>query len=428
MGCRRAKMATILAYTSPALGNLFPIAALLSELRRRGHRIVLRTLSSAVPIGLAAGFDTAGVAPQIEAVAMTDWTARTGLGALRRGFEIFARRAELEVADVRAAIDAVHPDALVLDTNCWGAPAVAEAAGLPWATFWPYPPYLTSRGSPPFGPGLAPALGAFGRLRDGAVQALMRPLLDRAMVRPLNAIYHALGVEPLGCADDFVLRAPLSLVGTAEPFEYAHPDWDERMVMIGPCEFGQSDRFERIGGIDAEMSGEGLAGPTVLVTTSSERQGDDALPITALAALADEPVHVVATFPCGVPQGLSVPANATVRRFLDHAAVLDHAVCAITHGGMGVTQKALARGVPVCVVPYGRDQFEVARRVVVSGCGARVSPGRLSPARLRSAVLCAMAMTDGAGRVAAGFAAAGGAKRGADVLERRLLRIPTEEG
>jgi hypothetical protein len=30
---------------------------------------------------------------------------------------------------------------------------------------------------------------------------------------------------------------------------------------------------------------------------------------------------------------------------------------------LGTTQKALARGVPVCVVPHGRDQFEVARRV-----------------------------------------------------------------
>ena len=30
---------------------------------------------------------------------------------------------------------------------------------------------------------------------------------------------------------------------------------------------------------------------------------------------------------------------------------------------MGITQKALAAGVPVCAVPFGRDQFEVARRV-----------------------------------------------------------------
>ncbi|MGJ6125377.1 glycosyltransferase [Mycolicibacterium sp. Y3] len=408
---------TILAYTSPALGNLYPIVALLTELRRRGHRIVLRTLTAGVPIGTAAGLDTAAVDPGIEAVAMTDWTARTGLGALRRGFEVFAERAALEVEDVRRAIEAVSPDAVILDTNCWGAPVATEAAALPWATFWPYPPYLSSRTSPPFGPGLAPRSGVLGRWRDAAVGAMTRRLLEREMLEPVNRLHRLLGTTPLTSGDDFVLRAPLVLVGTAEPFEYPHPDWDERVVLIGPCE-------HRSAGPPTEV----FPGPTVLVTTSSERQGDDALPVTALAALADEPVRVVATFPCGVPAGVDVPANATVRRFVDHGAVLDHAVCAITHGGMGVTQKALARGVPVCVVPYGRDQFEVARRVQVAGCGSRLSAHRLNPSRLRAAVAEAMAMRAGAERVAAGFAAAGGVRRGADLVERRLLDVTAAEG
>jgi UDP:flavonoid glycosyltransferase YjiC (YdhE family) len=42
--------------------------------------------------------------------------------------------------------------------------------------------------------------------------------------------------------------------------------------------------------------------------------------------------------------------------------------------------------VPVCVVPYARDQAEVARRVQVAGCGTRLPSQRLSPARLREAV------------------------------------------
>jgi len=44
-------MATILAYTSPAFGNLFPILALMIELQRRGHRVVLKTLDDGVTIG-----------------------------------------------------------------------------------------------------------------------------------------------------------------------------------------------------------------------------------------------------------------------------------------------------------------------------------------------------------------------------------------
>src|SRR6202035_2258348 len=122
----------------------------------------------------------------------------------------------------------------------------------------------------------------------------------------------------------------------------------------------------------------------VLVPTSSDRQADSHLPVAAMAALADDPVHVVATYPSGVPDGIVAPRNATVQKFGPHGLVLDRAVCAITHGGMGATQKALARGVPVCVVPHGRDQFEVARRVEVSRCGTQLPAKKLSPPRLRT--------------------------------------------
>src|SRR6185312_1324501 len=136
-------------------------------------------------------------------------------------------------------------------------------------------------------------------------------------------------------------------------------------------------------------------------------QGDSELARVALGALAEEPVHVVATFPAGIPPDITAPVNATVCQFVPHSLVLDRAACAITHGGMGVTQKALAHGVPVCVVPYGRDQFEVARRVEVAKCGTWVLPKDLTTARMRDQVLRATAMTEGVRRVAAGYVATG---------------------
>ena len=141
----------------------------------------------------------------------------------------------------------------------------------------------------------------------------------------------------------------------------------------------------------------------MLVTTLSDRQADTQLPVVAMAALATEPVHVVATYPSGVSDGIAAPGNATVHRFVPPGVVLDRAVAAITHGGMGSTQKAFACGVPVCVVPYGRDQFEVARRVEVARCGNRLTAKKLSPARLKVKALEAMSMTTGAQRVADEF-------------------------
>lgn len=144
--------------------------------------------------------------------------------------------------------------------------------------------------------------------------------------------------------------------------------------------------------------------PIVLVTTSSEFQGDGRLVQTTLAALADEPVFVVATVPAGDASAFRAPANARVERFVPHAAVLSKAVCAVTHAGMGATQKALARGVPVCAVPFGRDQLEVARRVEVAGAGARLPAKKLTPGALRAKVREAMGKADGARRIADAFA------------------------
>ncbi|HEX5620613.1 MAG TPA: nucleotide disphospho-sugar-binding domain-containing protein, partial [Solirubrobacteraceae bacterium] len=148
----------------------------------------------------------------------------------------------------------------------------------------------------------------------------------------------------------------------------------------------------------------------------SEFQDDGRLVRTAIEALADEPVHVIATLPSGDPAAYDAPANATVVDFVPHGHILDRAAVAITHGGMGATQKALARGVPVCAVPFGRDQFEVARRVEHAGAGTRLPARRLSADRLRAAVKQAMRCHDGARRIADAYRAAGGPMRAADEL------------
>jgi hypothetical protein len=132
----------------------------------------------------------------------------------------------------------------------------------------------------------------------------------------------------------------------------------------------------------------------------------------ALEALASEPLHVVATLPSGDPASFDAPTNATVCSFVPHGPILERAACAITHGGMGATQKALARGVPVCVVPFGRDQLEVARRVEVAGAGTRLPAPRLSPKRLRAAVKDAARRQEGARRVARGVPHGRGSCRG----------------
>jgi UDP:flavonoid glycosyltransferase YjiC (YdhE family) len=63
------------------------------------------------------------------------------------------------------------------------------------------------------------------------------------------------------------------------------------------------------------------------------------------------------------------PANVTVVSSAPHRQVLAGAALAITHGGHGTVIKALAAGVPMVLLPHGRDQPDTAARVTARGAG-----------------------------------------------------------
>jgi MGT family glycosyltransferase len=399
----------VLAYTSPARGHLYPLVPVLDELAGRGHEIVVYTLASEIAMLEARGFEAAPITPAIEAVQHDDYRARTPPAKLRRGMATFGARSRLEVPDLRAAIDQHRPDAVLVDCMCWGATAVAEHWGGPWAQWFPYPLPLRSRDAPPFGPGLRPAVGVAGRVRDRLLAPPLLGTLKRACFPALNATRVSVGVAPFRTTDDMFTVAPLLLYMTAEPFEYARSDWPASVRMVGPC------CWEPPAQAPAWLNE--IERPLILVTTSSEFQDDGRLVRIVLEALAYEDVEVAATLPSAELNG-PVPANAHVERFLPHTPLVRRAVCAITHGGAGATQKALAAGVPVCVVPFGRDQLEVARRVEVADAGTRLLAHRLNPERLRQHVRQAMTKQAGARRVADGYAAAGGAITAVDAFER----------
>jgi MGT family glycosyltransferase len=405
-------LSRILAYTSPAQGHLNPAAAVLLELRRRGHEVALRTRAGGVAEMSRLGLAAAPIAAAVEAIEMDDWRARTPLARMRRGGEVLGARARHEVSDLLGATEEVRPDALLVDVLSLGALSAAEAWGGPWACFSPLVLPIASRHSPPMGPGLRPANGRPGRARDRALRKLHRVGFDLLLKQQLNELRTGLGLARFDHTEELYLAPPLVLYMTAEPFEYARDDWPVRIRMVGPCSWDPPGELPT--GLDrVEL-------PLVLVSTSSDYQDDGSLVVKAIEALEDEPVHLVATVPPTHVERLPRAANATVLEYAPHTPILERAICAVTHGGMGVTQKALARGVPVCAVPFGRDQLEVARRVELSGAGSRLPARRLDAKRLRRKVHEAISRRAGAERVAAAFATSGGARAAADAFEDML--------
>jgi MGT family glycosyltransferase len=256
--------------------------------------------------------------------------------------------------------------------------------------------------------------GLLGRFRDAIVRPLIIGAVERAILPRLNEVRANVDrrLPKIRGADDLYAGAPLLLYLTAEPFEYHRRSWPANVRMVGPSV------WEPERALPAWL--DDVSEPIILVATSSEYQEDAVLAQTAFDALADSGMHVVATLPSNDPTALRVPRNGHAERFVPHTPILARAAVAVTHGGMGVTQKALAAGVPVVAVPFGRDQPEVARRVEVAGAGVRLPRNRLTADRLRAAVLTAIDRRAGAAAVAAGYRAAGGAPAAASAIEALL--------
>jgi MGT family glycosyltransferase len=404
-------MSRFLFYTAPGSGHVYPLIPTLHELQRRGHETVVCAEEPLLETLRQQGFTALPIAPEIEGREDDTWKARTPIGALRRSVAMYVDRARYEVVDVQNAIARVRPDAVAVDNNCWGAAAAAQTSGLPWAQLATFLLPLTTRDAPPFGLGLKPAAGWLGRLRDELLRQGAVPLFDIALP-PVNRLRRSLALPKVKHVPDLYMTAPLVLSYTAEPLEYPRTQLPPSVRMVGPSSWDTAQHEEEPAWLAR------IERPVVLVTVSTVFQDDSKLIQAALEALADEPYEVVVTTASVDPASFRAPANAHLLRYVPHSTVLRKAVAVVCHGGMGITQKSLLAGVPVCVVPFGRDQLEVARRVELSGAGTRLLPGRLSPYRLREAVGETVAKRPQAKHVAARLRAAGGAEAAAAELEK----------
>ncbi|MFI6211126.1 glycosyltransferase [Nocardia brasiliensis] len=409
-------MTKILAFTSPAKGHLYPVAPVLSELVSRGHSVTVLTIPGSErelgPLGLT----VRELPPALAMDTLNDWATTAKIPALRAALRALVARIPDEIQALRSAIIAERPDALLIDITAPGAQILAAASGLPWASWAPKLLPLPSVDTPPFGPGLAPRTDLFGRLRDNGLHWFLERRWNEVLPE-LNHMRQYYGLDALDSIVDYLRKPPLTLNFTAPPFDDVRSDWPESVAQVGPGLWAP----------DAEPPAwlAAIDRPLALVTCSTEFHDDGRIAQTAMDALADSGMYTVVTSGAIDPETLTAAPNARVERFVPHHLLLDRAAVVVSHGGMGLVQKALATGVPVCVVPSGRDHFEVARRVVGNEAGSCVAPKRLTVAKLRAGIERALACRGGAARVAAGFRGATGTLHAANLLEHHFAGVET---
>jgi MGT family glycosyltransferase len=406
-------MSRYLAYVSPAVGHVLPLVPGLLELKARGHQVHVRTLPALVDTLVEAGLEASAVADDVMSIPVTDYQATTDTDRLAAGQVDLMERGKHDGPDLVDAIRTLGPDALLVDVNAYGARTAAEASGLPFATVLPSVIPNLGRGIPPYGLGLKPMRGPVGVVRDRVLRSVVVRAFGKAMLPGLNALRTDAGLAPF----DSPLRPyepPYRIIAlTSEPLEYPRTDLPSTVHLVGTQPWDAP--APRPSYLDEPGD------PWVLVTCSTEYQGDELLPRTVVEALRDEPVRVLLTLADAYEEaGIETGGNVYAERFVPHGHALSVSSAVVCHGGMGIVTKAACAGVPMVVVPFGRDQPEVARRVVESGAGIQLKPKQLTAERLRAAVRAALTMGADAERVALRLDPDGAGARFADAAEALL--------
>jgi UDP:flavonoid glycosyltransferase YjiC (YdhE family) len=384
-------------------GHAFPAIALGRALAGRGHEVTIETWEERRAAVEGAGLEFAA-AEEYRMFPPPDPDSADGAHAAE------AARALLPL------LEQTRPDAVVSDILTLAPALAAEVAGVPRATLVPHIYPVVEPGLPFFAIGLRPPRTPLGR---GAWRAGQRALdvgLERGR-RDLNRQRERLGLAPQERFHGGI-SAELAMVATFPQLEYPR-SWPAGVEVTGPMTFElPHPEIELPPGED----------PLVLVAPSTAHDSRNHLVRTALRALADEPVRVVATTNRVVPQSpIEVPANATLVDWLSYSQLMPAASLVISHGGHGTVARALGAGAPLLISPFTGDMSETAMRVAWAGAGLSL-PWRLCrPAPLRwtaRRVLDDPAFTAKAGEIADWGREHDGAERGAELVEE-LARAKT---
>jgi MGT family glycosyltransferase len=377
-------------------GHVFPAIALGRALRGRGHEVTIETWEERREAVEGAGLGFAA-AEEYRMFPPPDPDSPEGAHAAE------AAKALLPL------LEEMRPHAVVSDILTLAPSLAAEKAGVPLATLIPHIYPVVEPGLPFFAVGLQPPRTPVGRAVWRAGQRALNIGLEQGR-RDLNRQRARLELPPVerfhgGISPD------LALVGTFPQLEYPRR-WPAGVEITGPMTFEIPH---------PEMELPPGDEPLVLIAPSTAHDSGNHLVRTALEALADEPVRVVATTNRVVPQSpIEVPANAILVDWLSYSQLMPAASLVVSHGGHGTVARALGAGTPVLICPIVGDMSETAMRVSWAGCGLSL-PWRLcKPAPLRWAarhLLEDRSFARKAEELASWTAANDGAERGAELVE-----------
>jgi UDP:flavonoid glycosyltransferase YjiC (YdhE family) len=382
-------MSRILIATLPVVGHVAPILPLAAKLVERGHEVAWYTGKNFQSKIEATG---ARYLPMVVGRDLDDLDKEATLagreklkGIAQIKFDIkfgFIGPMPGHIEDIENILKTYPADVLVGDTAFSAGAIISKRNNLPWAIVNITVLSLPSVDAPPFGLGIMPGKGVFGRLHN----RFLYWMADKMVFRDVYAYYYQLAAEQ-GWPEVGGVSIPMSspylfIQPTVPGFEYTRSDLPPQAHYVGPMLPPTPKAFTPPEWWDEVVNSAKLV---VLVTQGTVATDADQLVAPTLQALANEDVLVIATADPETLKG-DIPANARVVPFVPFAHLMPHVSVMVTNGGYGGTTIALAHGVPIVSGGISEDKAEVSNRIAYSGVGINLKTATPTPEQVRKAV------------------------------------------
>jgi len=341
-------------------GHLGPTLTAARQLRAKGHGVRFIARADARGPVEAAGFPFAiwQREPRISPMAQ-------GSDPLRNAYDnLLFGPAAARGADTLDEIRRTPTDALLTDTALFGSVLAAEAARIPCALLSPTISLRPLPGVPPIGSGLpAPCTPAERIEVEAAISRFIGVMNE--WLPMLNEARTSLKLAPCDHVLELFDRPARFLIAMSAAFDFPADRLPGNVRYIGPL-LDTSDWSEPWSFPLPQSSDR----PRALVSFSTTSQGQADVLQRVVNAFGRINMDAVATLgPAMQGACLHAPANVILLPSAPHDAVMKEVSLVVTHGGHGTVSRALLHGLPLLVMPMGRDQGDVAARVEACGAG-----------------------------------------------------------
>lgn len=346
-------------------GNLNPFLTAARRLSRRGHRVRFLGEAAHHEETAKAGFDTLSwrrpppMSPPDPDADDPVWEEiRVLLGQIMFGAAIDY------AADTMDALRKERADAIVTNDFLAGPAIAAEASGIPCALLAPHVSVRPLDGVPCGTTGLIPSDEPSRQAEEQAARARFAELMS-SYLPTLNRARAAFGLAPLKHIFDHYYRADRVFIGLSPAFDFPATNLPANLRYVGPLL--DEPAWARPWTAPWSVS---PTRPRILVSLSTSFQNQAALLRRIVAALGTIDIDAVVTVgPALEKETLQAPPNVSILHSAPHDTVMKEASLVVTHGGHGTVARSLVNGVPLLVIPMGRDQGDNAARVVARGAG-----------------------------------------------------------